>query len=464
MFEQELNKYWKTVVDTIRDVVMIVGTDGTIVFVNKSFAEITGYKAEEIIGKPCTALHCDICEIALDGKGDGWCVLFRTGRLDLRRSSIRRRDGKFIPILKNASLLYDMQGKVIGAVETMTDISEVVSKEAQIEQWRKALQSEDSFHGMLGSSTPMIRLFELIAGSAKSDAPVVILGETGAGKDLVAKAIHDMGVGADKPFVKVNCAALSESLLESELFGHVKGAFTGAYRDREGRFEAAGGGSIFLDEIGELPVSSQVKLLRVLEERVIERVGDNRQTPVDIRVISATNRDLETLVSNGSFREDLYYRINVVPISVPSLRERTDDIPLLAEAFLRRIRLKTDTPIRGLSKDVIHLFIEYPWPGNVRELKSALEYATVICDGPMIEVHHLPERISQGRAPLSALNLVRPDRDEPKKKRLIEALIKADGNQSEAARILGVSRGTVWNRMKKFGIDLRRRVDSGSPQ
>jgi len=460
VFEQEFNKYWKTVVDTIRDAVMIVGTDGTIVFVNKSFEAITGYRAEEVIGRPCTALHCDICEIALDGKGDGWCVLFRTGRLDLRRSSVQRKNGEFIPILKNASLLYDMQGKVIGAVETMTDISEVVTKEAQIEQCRRELRSEDSFHGMLGSSAPMIRVFDLIAGSAKSDAPVVILGETGAGKDLVAKAIHEIGAGDGKPFVKVNCAALNESLLESELFGHVKGAFTGAYRDREGRFEAARGGTIFLDEIGELPLSSQVKLLRVLEERIIERVGDNKSVPVDIRVISATNRDLETLVSKGSFREDLYYRINVVPIAVPPLRERTDDIPLLAEAFLQRIRLKTDTPIRGLSKDVIHLFMEYPWPGNVRELRSALEYAAVTCDGPMIEINHLPVRISQGTAPRSALTLVRPNREELRKKQLIEALSKADGNQSAAARILGVSRGTVWNRMKKFGIDLRRHVNS----
>ena len=460
VFEQELNKYWKTVVDTIRDVVMIVGTDGTIVFVNKAFETITGYGTEEVIGRPCTALHCDICEIALDRKGDRWCVLFRTGRLDMRRSTVQRKDGEFIPILKNASLLYDMQGKVIGAVETMTDISEVVSKEAQIEQIRRELRSEDTFHGMLGSSAPMIRVFDLIAGSAKSDAPVVILGETGTGKDLVAKAIHDMGSGDGKPFVKVNCAALTESLLESELFGHVKGAFTGAYRDREGRFEAARGGTIFLDEIGELPLSSQVKLLRVLEERTIERVGDNRPIPVDIRVISATNRDLETLVGNGSFREDLYYRINVVPIAVPPLRQRIDDIPLLAESFLRRIRLKTDTPIGGLSRDVIHLFMEYPWPGNVRELRSALEYAAVTCDGPMIEVDHLPARISQAETPQSALTPVCHNKEELKKKQLLEALNKANGNQSEAARILGVSRGTVWNRMKKFGIDLQRNVNA----
>jgi len=327
VFEQELNEYWKTVVDTIRDAVMIVGTDGTIVFVNKAFETITGYRREEVIGKACTVLHCDICEMALDGKGDSWCVLFRTGRIDLGRSTLRRKDGESVPILKNASLLLDVKGKVIGAVETMTDLSEIVRKEAQIERYRRELRSEDGFHGMLGASALMCRVFDMIANSAKSDAPVVILGETGTGKELVAKAIHDIGAGEEKPFVKVSCAALNESLLESELFGHVKGAFTGAYQNREGRFEAAQGGTIFLDEIGDLPLSIQVKLLRVLEERTVERVGDNKPITVDVRIITATNRDLDELMRNTSFREDLYYRINVIPIAVPPLRERVEDIP-----------------------------------------------------------------------------------------------------------------------------------------
>jgi len=348
----------------------------------------------------------------------------------------------------------------MGAVETMTDISEVVSKEAQIERCRRELRSENSFHGMLGASPPMRRVFDLIAGSAKSDAPVVILGETGTGKDLVARAIHDIGAGEGKPYVKVNCAALTESLLESELFGHVKGAYTGAYQDREGRFEAARGGTIFLDEIGDLPLSSQVKLLRALEERTIERVGDNKPIPVDIRVITATNRDLDELVRNRSFREDLYYRINVIPIAVPPLRERVEDIPVLTESFLRRIRLTTDTNIRGLSKDVINIFTDYRWPGNVRELKSVFEYAAVTCDGAIIEINHLPARISEDKTTESTADFIasNPNREELKKEQLIEALRQAGGNQSEAARILGVSRGTVWNRMKKFGIDLKRSV------
>lgn len=458
MFEQELNKYWRTVVDTIRDVVMIVGTDGTIVFVNKAFETITGYRAEEVIGKPCTVFHCEICGIARDRKGDRWCVLFRTGRIDLRRTTIQRKDGETVPILKNASLLRDMKGKVMGAVETMTDISEVVNKEAQIEQYRRELKSEESFHGMIGVSNAMRRVFDLIVSSAKSDAPVVILGETGTGKDLVAKAIHNIGAGQAKPFVKVNCAALTESLLESELFGHVKGAFTGAFQDREGRFEAAEGGTIFLDEVGDLPLSSQVKLLRVLEERTIERVGDNTPIPVDLRVITATNRDLDELVRNRLFREDLFYRINVIPITIPPLRERKEDIPLLTEAFLRRIRLTTDTTIRGLNRDVIDLLMEYHWPGNVRELKSALEYAAVTCNGPVIQINHLPARLSDNKTKISTASLILQDRDELKKKRLLEALRKAGGNQSEAARNLGVSRGTVWNWMRKYGIDLKRSI------
>ncbi len=458
MFAQELNKYWKTVVDTIRDVVMVVGTDGTIVFVNKAFETMTGYREGEVIGRPCTVLHCDICDVALDRKGDKWCTLFRTGRLDLRRTTVRRKDGESVPILKNASILLDLKGKVMGAVETMTDISEVVSKEAQIEECRRELRSKDGFHGILGASAPMRRVFDLISSSAKSDAPVVILGETGTGKDLVAKAIHDIGAGEGKAFVKVNCAALTESLLESELFGHVKGAFTGAYQDREGRFEAAQGGTIFLDEIGDLPLSSQVKLLRVLEERTIERVGDNKPIAVDIRIVSATNRDLDELVRNHSFREDLYYRINVIPIAVPPLRERAEDIPLLAESFLRKIRLSTYTTIKGLSKEVMNRLMEYRWPGNVRELKSALEFAAVTCGGPRIEIDHLPPRISEGKAAVSTAALTGRNREELKKEQLIEVLRQAGGNQSEAARILGVSRGTVWNRMKKFGVDLKRNI------
>lgn len=225
---------------------------------------------------------------------------------------------------------------------------------------------------------------------------MIIFGESGTGKELAAEAIHKSGPRKGKPFVKVNCAALSESLLESELFGHVKGAYTGAYRNREGRFEAAHGGDIFLDEIGDLPLSTQVKLLRVLEEQVIERVGDHRPIPIDVRIISATNKDLMALVDKGLFREDLFFRINVIPIHLPALRERKEDIPLLAEAFFRRTKLKSGKPIRGMSKETMEALMGYGWPGNVRELRSALEYAFVTCQEELIQPGHLPDPITHG--------------------------------------------------------------------
>ncbi|MFW5854514.1 MAG: sigma-54 interaction domain-containing protein, partial [Thermodesulfobacteriota bacterium] len=337
MFEQELNNYWKTVVDTIQDGIMIVDQGGTIVSVNRALTEMTGYEQEEMIGKPCTVLNCDTCEIARERKGVHWCVLFKTGSMKMRRCTFVRKDGRPVHVLKNASLLRDRNGKVMGAVETMADISELVEKDTQLEAFRRQLNAEDAFHGIRGASPAMNRVFDLIANAAVSDAPVIILGESGVGKELAARALHEIAGETDperlstRPFIKVNCAALNESLLESELFGHVRGAFTGAVKSREGRFEAAQGGDIFLDEIGDLPLSTQVKLLRVLEEKVIERVGDNRPVPIDVRVISATNQDLKARVREGAFREDLYYRINVIPIRIPPLRERVEDIPLLAD-------------------------------------------------------------------------------------------------------------------------------------
>ena len=236
----------------------------------------------------------------------------------------------------------------------------------------------------------MRQVFDLIANAAQSDAPVIVLGESGTGKELVSKAIHEIGKRRRKPFVKVNCAALTESLLESELFGHVKGAYTGAYRGREGRFETAHGGDIFLDEIGDLPLATQVKLLRVLEEKVVERVGDNKPIPVDVRVISATNKNLSELVEQRIFRQDFYFRINVIPIQLPPLRERVEDIPLLAEAFFGKIGLKSGKAVEGISAAAMRVLMQYSWPGNVRELKSAFEYAFVTCQESVIQPYHLP--------------------------------------------------------------------------
>lgn len=450
MFEQDLNSYWKTVVNTIQDGLMVVDQAGTIVSVNQALEGITGYNRKELVGRPCSALNCDVCEIARNTQGEHWCVLFRTGNLKMRRCTILRKDGRSVHVLKNASLLRDSKGEVIGAVETLTDVTELVQKDHQIEAFQRQLRSEDGFCGMIGSSAPLKKVFDLVANAAESDAPVIVFGESGTGKDLVAHAIHETGARKRMPFVKVNCAALSESLVESELFGHVKGAFTGAYRSREGRFESARGGDVFLDEIGDLPPSTQVKLLRVLEEKVIERVGDNRSIPVDVRIISATNKDLKSLVDEGRFRNDLFFRINVIPIRVPALRERIEDIPLLADAFFKRAQLKSSKSIRGISNEAMSYLMIYDWPGNVRELKSAFEYAFVACHEPLIQPSHFPPSIF--RAPEQKVPPPVAAAAEIQKRALMDALKKAGGNQSEAARLLGVSRVTVWSRIKKFNL------------
>jgi len=452
MFEQELNNYWKTVIATIQDGVMVVDIMGTIVSANRGLEKITGYTKAELIGKPCSMLDCNICKIIRGNKGEHWCNLFRDGTVNMRRCALMKKDGSYIHVLKNAALLHDAAGKVMGAVETMTDITEIIEKDIQIEAFRRELKAEDSFHGILGISTPMQHIFDMVTNAAQSDAPVIIFGESGTGKELISKAIHDVGKRKRKPFVKVNCAALTESLLESELFGHVKGAFTGAYQNREGRFEAAQGGDIFLDEIGDLPLSTQVKLLRVLEEKVVERVGDNRPIHIDVRIISATNKNLLKLVDQGAFREDLFYRINVIPIIVTPLRERVEDIPILAESFFQRIQLKSGKTINGISNDTMGTLLNYSWPGNVRELKSAFEYAFVTCQEKLIQPYHLPPAIFKGKRSFPAVKKTTDSQDEIKKKQLIEALERTGGNQSKAARILGVSRVTVWNRIKRFNI------------
>jgi PAS domain S-box-containing protein len=454
MNPHNLNEYWKTVVDSIQDGVMIVDPDGTIVSVNRSFEEITGYSRKEILGKSCSTLNCSSCEIARAEQGCHWCAMFRKGNLSKQRCTLARKDGQTITILKNASVIRDGNGTVTGAVETMTDITDLVRKETQIETFRRELRAEDRFHGMIGASAAMRRVFDMIENAAQSDAPVIVYGESGTGKELVARAIHEAGTRRRKPYLKVNCAALSESLLESELFGHVKGAFTGAIREREGRFEAADGGDIFLDEIGDLPLSTQVKLLRVLEEKVVERVGDHRPISVDVRIISATNRDLQRLIERGAFREDFFYRINVIPIWIPPLRERLEDIPLLADSFFRRIQMKSGKPIQTLSKAALDVLMQYSWPGNVRELRSCFEYAVASCPGPQIEPEHLPAQLlvkAQAAAVDAAAGPV--SLDELKKQRLIQALREAGGNQSEAARRLGISRTSVWSQMKRFHLD-----------
>jgi two-component system response regulator HydG len=459
MFEEEVDRYWKTVVNTIRDGIMVVDTSGSILSVNKALETMTDYTHEELIGQKCSILNCSIFNLAREKCGDHWCLLFKTGAMNMRRCTIMRKDGTYVPVLKNASQLHDGKGRVIGAVETITDITEIVEKNKQIAAIRRHLRSEDAFQGLIGASASMQQVFCLIENAAQSDAPVIILGESGTGKELAARAIHQLGDRKKGAYVKVNCAALTESLLESELFGHVKGAYTGAYKGRAGRFEMAQGGDIFLDEIGDLPHSTQVKLLRVLEEKVVERVGDSKPIPVDVRIISATNKNLSSLVETGAFRKDLYFRINVIPIQMPPLRQRVEDIPLLAESFFRKLRIKSGKGIEGISNLAMEVLMKYSWPGNVRELKSSFEYAFVTCQESLIQPHHLPPDILNGKKSLPGFKAGAPNKQEIRKQQLIDALTRAKGNQSVAAEILGICRVTVWNRMKRFGITYTKQIE-----
>jgi two-component system response regulator HydG len=451
MEDKTLNRYWETVVEIIHDGVMMVDPSGAIVSANRALTDMTGYNRDELLGRPCSILKCSSCNKVFDPTGQHWCQLFRMGGVTMRKCSITGKNGRIVHVMKNASVLRDEGGEIIGAVETLSDITELLEKDNQIEAFRRELRQEDFFQGMIGISPAMRHTFDLLSKVAVSDAPALILGESGTGKELAAKAIHHQSARKDRPYIQVNCAALNESVLESELFGHVKGAFTGAYQNRQGRFEAAHGGDIFLDEIGELPLSTQVKLLRVLEEKVIERVGDNRPIPVDVRIITATNRNLKESVDKGLFRSDFYYRINVLPVELPPLRRRPEDIPLLAEMFLHHLQLKSDKKILGISPEAMQLLIRYPWPGNVRELKSAFEYAFVTCSHSYIEPQHLPPDLAMpvAGAPVIAAPV---STDERKKQQLQEALAQAGGNQSLAAKILGVSRVTVWNRMHRYGL------------
>jgi PAS domain S-box-containing protein len=456
MEKHEIDSHWKNIMDTVSEGLMLVGVDGRIDMVNKSFERMTGYKAGEAMGTPCTLLNCDACEISYNRGGKGWCSLFNMGRDVKKRCVIMRKDGTYLPVLKNASLLKDDSGRTLGAVETFADISEFERLDQQYRQLSIQFDSEEGFHGIIGKSSVMQNVFQVVQKAAHSDAPVIVSGESGTGKELVALATHRLGRRRDGPFVKLNCAALNESLLESELFGHVKGAFTGAYRHRLGRFEAAHGGDIFLDEIGDIPLSIQVKLLHVLETKQFERVGDHRPISVDVRIITATNKDLPQLIAQKKFREDLFFRINVIPIHLPPLRERLEDIPLLVNTFVRRLRSKTGKKAAGLSREAMELFMGYHWPGNVRELKTALEYAFVITETDIIGVNGLPPHIRRENIKRKVEPFETGNDNLAEKKALIEALRKSSGNQSEAARILGISRVTVWNRMRKYGIDMKK--------
>jgi two-component system response regulator HydG len=460
MLEKIYGKYWQTVIDTMLEGLMLVDPDGKIIFVNRAFEQLSGYRKEEVEGQTCEILGCDTCFGTRKEGKDKYCALFKEGKVRRRKCIFQKKDGGELHVLKNAALIRDKTGKVVGGVENLTDLSPIVEKEEVILSLRKQLSNEDGFHGMLGKSAAMKKVFDLIESAAPSEAPVVIYGESGTGKELAAAAIHYLSGRGDGPFVKVNCAALNENLLESELFGHVKGAFTGADRTRVGRFEAANAGAIFLDEIGDLPLTTQTKLLRVLQEKEFERVGDNRPIATDVRILAATNKDLNRLLQEDLFREDLYYRINVIPIYLPPLRDRRDDIPLLTDTFIHRMRLKTEKAIAGIAKDALEVFMQYGWPGNIRELINVIEYAFVLCPQGEISISHLPAQLL-GHNPMHIQQVSKTwgkSQKGDERQELIKALQATDGNKSEAARRLGVSRVTLWKRIKKYGIQVDKQI------
>jgi transcriptional regulator with GAF, ATPase, and Fis domain len=360
----------------------------------------------------------------------------------------------------------DDHGTLLGAVETLTDLSALVRAERRASEAESQLAERSGLDQIVGHSHPMQELYTLIEQAAASDASLLINGETGTGKELVARAIHFRSRRRDKPFVKVNCSALTESLLEDELFGHVRGAYTGAYQDKVGRFESADGGTLFLDEIGDISPLIQLKLLRVLQEHEFERVGESHSRQVDVRVVAATHRDLRELMRGGAFREDLYYRLKVFAIHVPPLRERKEDVGPLVEHFIAQFSEQTGKQVTGVEPDAMRVLMDHCWPGNVRELENAIEHAFVTCPGGRIGLFDLPVEIRRAelrREDCADPRLQRPVATEapaPRRRRkpgttrddLLRILDACDWNKAEAARQLGISRSTIWRRMKRLGL------------
>ncbi len=458
VFEDYFSNNWKDVIDKMTEGLMLVDPTGKILFVNAAMEELLLYSRAELVGKRCDYLECDSCADQRRKKGNKHCALFRKGDVRNLKCTFKRKDGSRVSVLKNATVLTDASGKVVAGVENLTDLTALVTQEKVITDLRNHIAKDDGFHGIIGKSPAMTQVFELIKSAAQSDAPVVIYGESGTGKELVASAIHTLSKRKDAPLIKVNCAALNENLLESELFGHIKGAFTGADRTRVGRFEAANNGVIFLDEIGDLPLATQTKLLRVLQEHEIERVGDHHPISIDVRIIAATNKDLGKLMSEEKFRDDLYYRIGVIPIILPPLRKRQEDVPMLIEAFLDRARMKTGKDITAIHKSALDLLVTYPWPGNIRELINVIEYAFVICPGGTITPDHLPLHFTSADARPASSGVFRSDPGSDRRQLLLDTLKQTGGNKSEAARILGISRVTLWKQLKKYEITVGKAI------
>jgi PAS domain S-box-containing protein len=406
---------------------------------NVSAEKITGYKKNEAIGKKCWEIFkSNLCR--------NGCHMELT--MEKRKPSIGNeleiinKNGKTVPIRVNSGILLNNRNEKTGAVETFIDITE-------IKNLSELLSKKYNFNSIIGNSREMQKIFSLLESISQSETTTLITGESGTGKELIAKSIHLNGSRKKGPFIAINCSAFNENLIESELFGHEKGAFTGADKMRIGKFELAQSGTLFLDEIGDLSLSIQTKLLRVLETGEFERVGGNTVIKMNARIITATNKNLSDEIKAGRFRDDFYYRINVINLHLPSLRERIDDFPLLINHFITQFNKKFNKKIKNPDSAVYDLMIKYSWPGNIRELENVIEHCFVLCSGEIIETGHLPERLKTGidRAATSSSSLESAERGV-----ILHTLTKNNGSRIMAAKELGINVTTLWRKMKKYGI------------
>ena len=427
------------ILNSIADGVFTIDRDWRITSFNRAAEEITGILKEEAIGsRCCDVFHASICETS--------CALretFESGQPVINRAVyVVDADGNRIPISISTAVLKDEDGNIIGGVETFRDLS-------TIEDLRRELEEKYSYHDIISKNNEVLRIFDILPGVAESDSTVLIEGETGTGKELIARAIHSLSHRHEKPFIAVNCGALPDTLLESELFGYKAGAFTDARRDKPGRFALADTGTLFLDEIADISPALQIRLLRVVQERTYEPLGATESVQSDVRIIAASNKDLGKLVKSGQFREDLYYRINVIRIKLPPLRDRKEDIPLLVDHFIRRFNNLKKKLITDISPDVMAVLASYDYPGNIRELENIIEHAFVLCRSTTINTDALPEVVCarQGNPVVKPTSM-----DDVEAGYIREVLAKHDWNRSESAKELGMHKTTLWRKMKRLGI------------
>jgi PAS domain S-box-containing protein len=436
---QRIEEAHEAILGSIADGLFTVDHEWRITSFNRAAERMTGWRENEVLGKFCSqVLKTDRCREGCPLAA----TLERNQNLFEYNVTIHDQSDQPKKVSVNTAVLYNRDGAPIGGVVSFRNMG-------LLKKLQENLHFSAQFEGIVGKHKRMLEIYELIAEVADSDATILIMGESGTGKEMVANAIVRRSRRYDKPYVRVNCSVFPESLLESELFGHVKGAFTDARHDRTGRFELAHGGTIFLDEVGEMSPNAQLKLLRVLEEKEFERVGSSETIKVNVRVIAATNQNLPRLVQEKRFREDLYYRLNVIPIVLPPLRERRSDIPFLLDHFMAKYRLITGKPITQMSDHAMDLLMSHDYPGNVRELENAIEHAFARTTGNMIIEQKLPLAIRQH---MDSRKISAPDHTDGEGQRILQALEQAHWNRNRAAQLLGISRITLWRRMKTLGI------------